>query len=54
MDAALLRVDRVPAGAAGQRLRRHRAHRVQVQDGRAQVPRVQPGGRGLLHGALPG
>ena len=46
----VLCVDRVPAVAAGERLRGHRAHRLQVQDGRAPLPRLQPRHGRLLHG----
>ena len=46
----VLGVDRVPAVALGERLRRHRAHRLKVQDGRASLSRVQPRHGRLLHG----
>ena len=46
----VLRLDRLPALAPGQRLRRHRPHRLQVQDGRASLPRLQPRHGRLLHG----
>ena len=52
MDPSLLCLDRVPLGVVGQRLRRHRPHRLQVQDGRAEVPRLQSGHGGFFHGAL--
>ena len=48
----MLRLDRLPALPSGQRVRRHRPHRLQVQDGRAALPRLQPRHGRLLHGVI--
>ena len=50
LDFQVLGVDRVPAVAVGERLRRHRPDRLEVQDGRSPIPRLQPRHGRLLHG----